>query len=424
MLQAVSFSDGGIALYNDPFYWLFRGLSPTNTVRLEYSPDAGLTWIVMDAGLRIDSAPYNWDSQQDPSPEAQWQVILEGNTNIYSRSTNFMWRPRPLTYYVNDDSQDGDVYTTAIGESGNRGYTADSPLPTIQDVLARYQLLSGDEIKVDTGEYVLTNTVFISSQTSGSAVDPVRFTASTNYAVGGARLYPDANMGDPAFTFHSARNVTLQGFRIVGFTNGVSMQEYTANCLLTELDIQGSWGAAVSMSKATDIQLQRVLIREGEADGLSVSQGNVELDSSVIWTNRGSAVYLGQGARLGMTNSVLAASGLGTFCYFSPTTTVIQADYNNLYLTNRAQLASINGEQFRQLPQWQTAFRLDRSSLSTDPVFADADNGDFHLRSVTGRYRPGVGWVQDVHDDKDVYKRQACGQQQGHDECGLQCPVV
>ncbi|MGB4046912.1 MAG: right-handed parallel beta-helix repeat-containing protein [Kiritimatiellia bacterium] len=399
MLQAVSFSDGGIALYNDPFYWLFRGLSPTNTVRLEYSPDAGLTWIVMDAGLRIDSAPYNWDSQQDPSPEAQWQVILEGNTNIYSRSTNFMWRPRPLTYYVNDDSQDGDVYTTAIGESGNRGYTADSPLPTIQDVLARYQLLSGDEIKVDTGEYVLTNTVFISSQTSGSAVDPVRFTASTNYAVGGARLYPDANMGDPAFTFHSARNVTLQGFRIVGFTNGVSMQEYTANCLLTELDIQGSWGAAVSMSKATDIQLQRVLIREGEADGLSVSQGNVELDSSVIWTNRGSAVYLGQGARLGMTNSVLAASGLGTFCYFSPTTTVIQADYNNLYLTNRAQLASINGEQFRQLPQWQTAFRLDRSSLSTDPVFADADNGDFHLRSVTGRYRPGVGWVQDVHDD-------------------------
>ncbi|MFM9056817.1 MAG: DUF1565 domain-containing protein [Bacteroidota bacterium] len=54
------------------------------------------------------------------------------------------------TYYVNDNSTSGDVYTSAVGAPGNPG-TAAAPFATIADAIAAAS--AGDIIRVDAGTY-------------------------------------------------------------------------------------------------------------------------------------------------------------------------------------------------------------------------------------------------------------------------------
>ena len=386
-LFPTSLRDGGVAPDGQPLYWLFRGIDPTNTVRIEFSLDGGASWSNVASAIRVDSPPYYWFGACMPSPEALWRLVLESNTNIVGATSNvFTYRPCPLVYYVNDGSTNGDVYCTAIGAFTNKGYFASSPLDSIQTVLDRYQLAGGDVVKVDTGVYVVSNSQFIGVLDSGDTTNRVTFTGSTNRAAGGSWLQPAAGFEDPAILFHTAHDVTFAGFRMTGFSNGVSFAENSARCTLADLDIQGSEGPGVMQEKSTEIQLNRVLIREGDTNGLSVTQSDSLLDGCVIWSNLGSAVFLGSGAEIGITNSVLTASGVGRYCYESSTNPIILSDYNNLFITNGAQIANLNGEQSEKVPAWIRESSQDRHSLSTDPRFQDPAAGDFHVRSVAGRY--------------------------------------
>ena len=55
------------------------------------------------------------------------------------------------TYYINDTSTKGDIYTTTIGLESNDGITASSPKISITEV---YKIASdGDTIIIDSGNY-------------------------------------------------------------------------------------------------------------------------------------------------------------------------------------------------------------------------------------------------------------------------------
>ena len=401
-LYAASFRDGGTSVDGQLMYWLYRGLNPTNTVRIEYSPDNGATWLLAAPnadGLAIDSAPFAWyNNLADPSPLALWRIVLVADTNVWNGiPTNFVFRPRFLKYYVNDASDEGDVYTKGLGSPLNNGYLSNSPLHSIHAVMERYPIAPGDEIRVDTGTYPLSNTVFVSVLLNGTPANPVTFRGSTNWAKGGTTLMPTGGMRDAAFTVYGARNVNLANFRTVGFSNGLKIVEFAAQCTAADLDVQGSESPGVEITQASQIRLERVLIREGKANALlaDLSQQLV-LEGCVLWSNRNSALSFGQGVSVEITNSVIEASGQGRYCYESSTNPTIRADYNDLVISATAQVALISGIEYPSLPQWVKARAQDRYSLSVDPQFHDPANGDFHLRSRTGRYQPGFGWTNDV----------------------------
>lgn len=397
-LLAVSLRDGGVALEQQRLYWLFRGLSSTNTVSLWYSPDNRESWVLLDSGHPIGSG-FDWISLADPTPEAWWKVVLDADTSIYDEAGPFTHRTRALTYYVNDDDRTGDIYTGDIGDPGNLGYVSNSPLDSIQAVLDRFELAPGDEIKVDTGTYELENLIYISLLVRGSNGVPVKFTGSTNELHGGTRLIPAEGMEDPAFLFYNASYVNLTGFHLDGFETGISLQENTRNCRVTDVDIRGAAEAGLLMDKSQDNHLERVLIREGQADAIVAGQGRFTMNGCVIWSNQGSAVALGQGMTVGITNSVLEASGLGRYGYHSPTSATIYANYNNLLVRNGAEVASINNQFYPRIPQWTDATSQDAYSLSVEPLFNDPEFGDYHLRSTAGRYDPALGdWVNDTPD--------------------------
>ncbi len=400
-LLPVSFSDGGVATAYQPLYWLFRGLSATNRVCVEYSPDGGGTWTNIQCGVGIGTTNFHWESSAEPTPEALWRLVLEADPGLTVATTElFTHRTTNLTYYVNDDSLEGDVFTGEIGAFANLGYTSNSPLESIQQVLDRFSLSPGDEVKVDTGVYVIDEPVTFSILERGTAALPVRFRGSTNPVVR-SRFEPGSGMDKAAFIFFDTDYVDLSGFHVVGFNSGVSFEgtEGSEGCRLQDLDIQGSSGPGLFLARAGDIQMERVLVREGQADGVYASQSRFTMDGCVIWSNQGSAVSMGQSVQVGLTNSVLEAAGLGNYCYYSATSATIRANYNNLVIRDGAQIASINNRQYARLPQWSSSDvqgKQDRFSLGADPRFHDPANGDFHLRSIEGRYQPGTGWVQDV----------------------------
>lgn len=395
-LLPVSLRDGGVAPNGQPLYWLFRGMNPTNRVRLEYSPDGGATWLLVDSNLQVGSTPYSWFSSVDPTPEALWRIVLQSNTNVMGATSQiFTLRTRPFTYYVNDGSRTNDIYTAAIGAVTNRGYLSNSPLPSIQAVLERFQLFGGDEIKVDTGVFVSSNSVFIGQLNRGTIAAPVKITGSTNLAAGGSWLQPAAGTPFPAFRFFGVTDVHVSYFRITGFFNGVSAELLAERCTVSDLDIQGSVDAGVNLSQAQDILLDRVLIREGVTNGIYANSSKFELRNCVLWSNQLSAIKLGLSSGF-VTNSVLEASGAGRYCYEVTTSATIRADYNNLFIRNGAQIGLVQGLQYEKLPQWSKGTLQDRYSLSTDPLFHEPAAGDFHPRSVAGRYQYGVGWTNDV----------------------------
>ena len=400
-LMVLSLRDGGVATIDQLLLWTGRGFAnpnPTNAVRLEYSPDDGKTWkLIATSTVGAGAVGYVWeDKYWEPSPLAQWRVVLVDDPTVVGQTpTSFTYRPTPLVYYVNDLSRVGDVYTTAIGDPGNNGYEKDSPLDSVEAVLARYQLTPGDQLWIDAGEYELERSIEWTSLNAGMATNPVIIRGSTNPVVPSV-IVASKDMQEPAFSFIPTHDVVLSHVRLLGFTNGVSIIKDNRGITLEHLDIQKSVGAAVSVNQAQDTVLRHVLMRDGDGVGLSASQCRISLDSCVVWSNQSHAISMGQGTTLLMTNSILGATGFGQYCYYSFTNVAVKADYNDLFLADSAQIASINGVQYERLPQWMTAYSTDIHSLSTDPLFHDPANGDFHPRSVAGRFNPATEtWVKD-----------------------------
>lgn len=123
------------------------------------------------------------------------EVSPSGRPNVYVRGD----RSDPGNiYYVNDDIVDGDVFASAPGEPGNSGTSPDSPLPSIDAVIAAHALAMGSVILVDTGEYAEVVNIL-------SSVVGVKIVGSP----AGARMLGDTMVSGMA-------DVTFDGFDFVG----------------------------------------------------------------------------------------------------------------------------------------------------------------------------------------------------------------
>ncbi len=409
-LFTMSLNDGGVAPDGQVLHWLVRGISANSRVRLYYSADKGTTWTqIIETTAGAGGTGYEWLSAGDPSPLSKWKVELVSDTTVKGETeSTFVYRSRPIQYYVNDSSREGDVYTTAVGASGNNGYQPGSPLDSIQTVLENYQLTPEDSILVDTGEYKLDQQIMIASLHSGSTEGRVRIVGSTN-PVAKTVLAPAVGMTNSAIGFNSVHDFEISNLQLTGFDVGVVIPQQCRQIYLSDLDFVGMGQVAVSSSQASEVYLTRVLVRDGLGHGINISQGQrFNLDGCVLWGNASNGVNVSEASQVYISNSVITAEGFGNYCYMIPTGQVLHADYNDLYIRNAAQIASVNGQQYERMPQWVTMMGEDRHSLSIDPVFAAPENGDFHPRSIYGRFDPTSGpagaWVNDtpVSDLPDV----------------------
>src|SRR5205823_26012 len=73
-------------------------------------------------------------------------------------------------YYVNDATVQGGDWTTAAGDDAHDGLSPATPKASIRALLQAYDLGTGDVVKVDAGNYALTNNIVVLNDDSGVTI--------------------------------------------------------------------------------------------------------------------------------------------------------------------------------------------------------------------------------------------------------------
>ena len=387
-LYVASLRDGGVMQGEQLLYWLYRGLPPTNTVQIEVSLDGMKTWQVITSGISIASQGFYWVGTNEPSPVAYWKVSLESNTNIMDRTlTNFMFRPAFITYYVNDASTTGDVYTFAPGNPTNSGFWNYEPKSSIRDIVNSYQLLPGDKVCVDTGVYTVNQTIAFGYFDKGVATSRVQVIGSTNWAYGGSQLIGNPNRS--AFSMSEAEGIGLKNLSLSGFSNGVVFESRSSFGVLENMRLSDLSAEGVSIKGSYAIAIANSVITRCLGSGISVPNGAVKLENCVIWSNNLHALSLYSGSAF-ITGSVLHANGGSNACYNLTSNALlsVHADYNCIYFSGGARPVLVDGIPIEGMLQWVRFTTQDLHSISIDPLFHDPANDDFHVRSERGRFDP------------------------------------
>jgi hypothetical protein len=93
-----------------------------------------------------------------------FRAVTAGSTTCSNYSSVAVHRSSN-NYYVNDSSLAGDIYTSASGEAGNNGLSADLPKPSLRNIIEMYDLGPCDTVFVDAGSY--SEAVLFSSEDQG-----------------------------------------------------------------------------------------------------------------------------------------------------------------------------------------------------------------------------------------------------------------
>jgi len=412
-ILVLTLNDGGITRGTNALYWVAGGAATSQFVSIDYSGDNGVTWTNIATNIAASTGAYlTWDSTgYGSSPLARWRVVSQVNSNATDMNdTPFILSNGSIQYYVNDNSTNGDVYSTSPGSVINDGLSPATPLASINAVLSLYELAAGDVVYVDTGEYTLTQNLLINESVRGTSTNLIYIRGSTNFYAGGTHL--DRLNGSIAINIRGTEGVALENLNISRAVRGLVIEQST-NCLIRNVAVKGpnniSEGvnlAGVSLDSSRFIQFVNCAIRSvtniGNAAGLQIlSSESISWESGVSWSN-------GVGIRISTSSAIVSNSffqispnGIGMAIGLGST---IRSDYNNFYhpfggLVAEGQTslgATIQPLAYENIHTWSKTSGNDIHSLSHDPRFFDPNNGDFHLLSRGGRYLAGGVYTQDV----------------------------
>lgn len=393
-LQIISFDDGGLMPTPQYLRWLSRGYAEGDTVTLQFSPDLGVTWLPIATNVPVSSGQFYWSPDPtNSSPVTLWRIIAEsGPPQGVTNSKYFALRLQPIKFYVNDDSTVGDIYSFAVGNSTNNGLTPFQPMASLAALVAMYDMESEDQVLVDTGYYMETNTVEFRAISAGSSNGPVYITGSTNWQVGGTILNrASPNIGsqtnaDAAFQFFYTAHMDVSHFTIIS-ANVAVVSDNSQGIVMSNLFLRNNGNGGMLFQKVEASLVRNSLITATAGYGINVSDGNVVFDSGIIWSNSGSAIVVQKGVAR-VTNSVLHATGTNYPYRLAEENAGIVSDYNNLVVEGGARPAAIGGLELEGLLQWSIYTGNDVHSLAVDPLFADPVAMDFHVLSEFGRFDP------------------------------------
>ena len=432
-IQAVSAMGGGIMSGTISLVWNYGGdyLDPAGTATLEYSPDNGQSWTLI-ANTTLSNGLYRWVSTQTSggnakwpsSPGAMWRITSGGASD---RTAYFGLRNAPFSYYLNDDSLDGDLWcTNAVGNDENLGYWPSAPKRTLENLLASIDAEPGDGIYIDTGIYPMqtnivwnpsdggengafvracgsSNGVWFTSTTSRTFQVDANYTdisglnfegpAGNNYAIslvftGTGLSVSNGELRNASFTVNGnegtyenfrldRRNATLEGTN--NLWRGLHLSSGTA-----------------SLSGSGNTLANSVIHTAGtSATGLLVRAASADVVNCTIESENGTAAAFANSAgAFRLSQSILLAGGTrdenAVLVWDSG---ALESDWNDLVARNGAWVGIHDGDKWERLAYWQAASGMDANSIALEPLFV-ADGIDFHLDSTTGWWNESTGMFE------------------------------
>lgn len=286
--------------------YVYTGISlNSNTSTINNNSFTGNGFAIQrSAGTNTPNATCNWYGSADQNivvPKISGAVtyspwLISGTDN----STDPGFQPVPGTctgrqtrFYVNDNSQTGDIFTTAVGNNSNTGLPS-APLSTISVALGRAQ--AGDTIFVDAGTYAISNLTINKSITI----------LGTNYTI-------SPNSAADKTKYNTGRNIESRitgGTLIMGadwiFINGLRFTSNTAismNADYSHIKLDKNYFDLATT--ASTISLQGISTAPVAAFDFSITDNRFERMDNLA----GNAVFLGAVKSLWIDNNVFIESG-------------------------------------------------------------------------------------------------------------------
>jgi parallel beta-helix repeat protein len=397
-LQAVTVNDSGVLKGTATLRWLSGNLGISDLVQIDYSTDSGTNWVTVLSGIPATDGQCLWNTTTATSSLfALWRVALQTNAAVNDPVDRILAvRNGPLPFYVNDTSRSNDVYCSAAGTPGGSGLSPASPKLTIQAILSAYDTEGGDTIYVDSGTNNLASeiTVIWSRGGDNGASSNLVIQGSTNMASGGSIL---------------ARN------SLFGGNNAINVR--ASHVTLRDLTVQQSYQGITFESNRFSVA-ERLLVRSNMLGIVNINTLNITNRNIRFWNNRLGALAINNARTTVVENC--SFSGNSNYA-ISVQSSVNNTFQNNIFHVGASNTPALSGESnlirsafidynayfleapsttlwgtYADLKTWQLNEQHDFRSAITNPLFADAEGGDFHLRSQAGRWLDGYGWTTDV----------------------------
>ena len=282
------------------------------------------------------------------------------------------------TYYVDDNSNDGDVYTPDYtGNDSNDGLSPSSPKLTINNLLASTNLMPGDIVLIDTGTY--TENVLIGSGVVGADGNRITFQGSTNLAAGGATFTGSGTVIEVRGNYLHFRDIRSTGGWIAIFLNGAQF------CEFERVFAEGSGNGFDLRGQSNSNTFRRCAFLSqvgGAFRPYAPARGNY-LENCVAFARDSAGITI----VASVTNVVRCISGGAWGISSDAAPQDLYASHNIFYYTS-SQFAP----QFDTFSDFQRFYTNTFANTVADPRFVDAAGLDFHLLSASGFVSNGV-WV-------------------------------
>jgi parallel beta-helix repeat protein len=251
--------------------WLTRGpWVGGDMVKLEFSTNGGVNWSNIAASVDYALGRYDWNTTGLPSgtnylvriskTDGAAMNVLAGAFGVSASG--------PRTYYVNDTNTLNDVFCTAAGNAANDGLSAATPKDSIQAILDTYNVMGGDTIKVDTGNYLLSATIVMTTNDMGTAGNPIVIMGSTN-----GTTINRQNTSYNAFYLQGSEYVRFQNLKFTGGSSGVAgdgtSSKYLRNVEILNCELMtNSYG--LNFSYVSNLTVQGSAIHHNSTRGASL----------------------------------------------------------------------------------------------------------------------------------------------------------
>ncbi len=287
-------------------------------------------------------------------------------------------------FYVNDADTQNDIYCTAPGDDTHDGLSPATPKASLSALLAAVDLPPGAVVRIDTGTYVSTADTVVAAQDGGTALLPVTICGAPG---GGTVLRRDGGAtGAAVLRLDHTAQVKIVNLVLTGAQDGFGLLDQASQgCRVERCTARGNgtgfyFNGPIRNSLAWDNDTGLDIGPEARVANCTVAQ------------NRQVGIFIRGGH---ISGSIVTAAGSGAYALYHAEGD-LRSDHNDLFVTGGAAVGFSLGRR-TCLANWRAATGQDLNSLSEDPLFAEAPQGDFSLQSAGGRYdAAAAAWVADA----------------------------
>ncbi len=242
--------------------WQYTGQtwSGAETLTLAYSENDGETWAILESAVPAAAGVYSWDLAGFPTGP-RYRLRITCNEDPAASDASAIFRiGTGMNFYVNDSFTENDFYCTAPGVETADGASPATPNTDIRYILNTYRLMPGDQVWVDTGQYLLTENIVITDADRGVEGNPIQIKGSPNGAVLDRNAAGDASSRVfDIYADHIQLGETGHPLKCTGASVGISIHDAEGG-VVRNCEIHGctEWAVNLYVKEGNTVQACRI----------------------------------------------------------------------------------------------------------------------------------------------------------------------